>query len=155
MSTLDQLLHDYSAIHRHPVNQALHAIGIPLILASGAGLLQALPAVTLLGQPLAPIWLATALLVREMGRWSWPIAGGIAAWLLAAAALAEWALHVGVTPGGLAAVSGAGFVAAWVLQFLGHAFERASPAFIRRPEFLAAGPLSLAAALYRRLGIPI
>ncbi len=35
------------------------------------------------------------------------------------------------------------FVAGWILQFVGHAFEGKAPSFFRDPTFLAIGPLWL------------
>ena len=46
------------------------------------------------------------------------------------------------------------FVAAWIGQFIGHAYEGKRPSFFKDVQFLLIGPLWLLAALYRRLGIP-
>jgi uncharacterized membrane protein YGL010W len=45
------------------------------------------------------------------------------------------------------------FVAAWIGQFIGHAFEGKRPSFTKDLQFLLIGPLWLLGHLYRRVGI--
>ena len=45
------------------------------------------------------------------------------------------------------------FVAGWALQFLGHAIEGNSPAFLRNPVYLVVGPLWLARRALGRIGV--
>jgi uncharacterized membrane protein YGL010W len=46
------------------------------------------------------------------------------------------------------------FVAAWILQFIGHKIEGKKPAFFQDLQFLLIGPLWLLGFIYRRVGIP-
>jgi hypothetical protein len=48
----DQAIAFYEATHQHPVNRALHVVGIPLVLGGAVGLLAS--------RPLRPVWLAGA-----------------------------------------------------------------------------------------------
>ena len=78
---LKAYLDKYKQDHQHPVNKALHTVGIPTILAS------------LVVLPFNPL-----------------VGAGM-------------------------------FVAGWVLQFIGHAFEGKAPSFLSDPRFLLIGPL--------------
>lgn len=47
------------------------------------------------------------------------------------------------------------FVFGWILQFIGHAFERKPPSFFRDPTFLLVGPTWYAKRLWAKLrGVP-
>jgi uncharacterized membrane protein YGL010W len=46
------------------------------------------------------------------------------------------------------------FVAAWILQFVGHKLEGKKPAFFKDVQFLLIGPIWLLGFIYRRVGIP-
>lgn len=78
-------IREYSSSHQHPVNRALHTIGIPLIVVS-------------------LILFVATIFVRSL----WPIAVAL-------------------------------FVIGWIFQFVGHAFERKPPEFLRDWRFLFVG----------------
>ena len=86
---------EYNRDHQHPVNRALHNVGIPAILASVVVL------------PFNPL---------------------LAAFL---------------------------FVAGWIVQFVGHAFEGKMPSFFRDPTFLAIGPMWLWRKVTSRVADPL
>ncbi|MBI2341091.1 MAG: DUF962 domain-containing protein [Deltaproteobacteria bacterium] len=73
-------LETYRNTHQHPVNKALHTIGIPIIVVS------------------LPLFI-----------WDW-----------------RWGLGL--------------FVVGWIIQFIGHAFEKKKPAFFSDPMYLIIGP---------------
>ncbi len=45
------------------------------------------------------------------------------------------------------------WVAAWIVQFIGHQIEGKKPSFFRDVLFLLVGPVWILAALYRRFGL--
>jgi uncharacterized membrane protein YGL010W len=45
------------------------------------------------------------------------------------------------------------FVAAWMLQFVGHKIEGQKPAFLKDVQFLLIGPAWLLGHVYRKFGI--
>lgn len=83
--TWDDWIRQYSLSHQHPVNRALHTIGIPMI-------------------ALAVILALFGLFFRTL----WPLAGVL-------------------------------FIGGWILQFVGHAFERKPPEFFHDYRFLFVG----------------
>jgi uncharacterized membrane protein YGL010W len=144
---------EYAVSHRHPVNEALHWICIPLIVWSLIGLLWSLPAPGRAQLDYAN-WAtyAVAAAVLYYALLSMPLALGVlpvlAAMLFSVDALSQLA-HVP-----LWAVSVAVFVLAWLGQFIGHAIEGKRPSFFKDVQFLLIGPIWLLASLYRRAGIP-
>ena len=83
--TSDEWIAQYAQSHTHPVNRALHTVGIPMI--------------------------ALSVLLF------------VVAWFVA----------------GFWPVPAALFVAGWILQFVGHGFERKPPEFFKDPRFLLVG----------------
>jgi len=134
----------YDNIHRNPVNRLMHAVGIPVIMFS------VLSAAALIHFPLGGILgyflnLGMVLVVFGaviIGRYD-PVSGialGVFSTVLtvcgvgvanAIGNLAALALFVGL------------FIAGWIIQFAGHAIERAGPAFGSRPLNLLLGPVSV------------
>jgi uncharacterized membrane protein YGL010W len=83
--TSDEWIAQYAQSHTHPVNRALHTLGIPMIAVS-------------------VVLFVAALFVPRF----WPVPAAL-------------------------------FVAGWVLQFVGHGFERKPPEFFKDPRFLLVG----------------
>lgn len=145
MSHYENILANYDAIHRSPLNRATHAIGIPLIVTS---VIAAASYVRLPGQR---AWehanLATALAVLTGAVvLYWSRLAGLAYLILIAACYAvahSLTTHfTGLTAAGIIAV---GFALGWVFQFIGHGFEGESPQFVKRPENLLLGPVMIMA----------
>lgn len=88
-TSFGSMLDRYRETHRHPVNKAIHSVGIPAIIVS------------------LPLFFVD---------WRW----------------------------------GAGlFFGGWILQFVGHLFERKPPAFLSNPLFLVVGPWWLLSRTFR------
>lgn len=124
---------DYATFHATPGNQACHYVAVPIIVLTVLALLAQVPlfevagfTVTLaeivlvlvtvyyltLDPPLAVLMLAASALFAWIGRFL------------------PWTVSLGL------------FVAAWVLQFVGHyVYEHRSPAFFRNLTHLLVGPL--------------
>jgi uncharacterized membrane protein YGL010W len=129
----------YDAIHRSPGNRLIHAIGIPVIMFSVAG------AAALIGQPDGVLngGMFLGLVVGGIiGRYD--LKCGVALTLLSwALTFAAQALHAQVGTTNAALIYAAAFVIGWIVQFIGHAIERAGPAFGSRPLNLLLGPVSV------------
>ena len=132
----DALFAEYGAYHRDPRNRLCHEIGIPLIVLAIEALLRL---VHLMG-PLDLAALVTltviAYYVRLAGALATPAAVGLIA-LYAIGLFVAWPIAVTC------------FVVGWMLQFVGHAFERKSPAFLTNLLHLLVGPLLVASLLVR------
>lgn len=151
MKTLTDQLAGYAAYHRDRRNVATHLVGVPAIVFAVVVLLSRPVLGEAGGVPLTPalvVALAAAayyiVLDRPLGL---AMAGALAAMLALAAPLA--AASTGVRLGW-----GAGlFVAGWIVQFVGHAYEGRKPAFLDDVTGLLIGPLFVAAELAFAMGL--
>jgi uncharacterized membrane protein YGL010W len=124
---------DYAAFHATPGNQACHYVAVPLIVLTVFALLARVPLATVSG---FTITLAEVAIVLATAYYLTLDRALAAMMLVASIACAAAGRHI--PP----AVSIAVFVAAWVLQFIGHyAYEHRSPAFFRNVTHLLVGPL--------------
>jgi uncharacterized membrane protein YGL010W len=137
---IDLLLDQYTESHQHPVNERLHIVCVPAIMASLLGLLWH-------AHPAAAIGLMAVSMIYYF-RLSPSFACGMAVTLAATTLLlycvpAQWLLPCSLTV----------FVVAWIGQFIGHKIEGKRPAFFDDLHFFLIGPLFVLRFLYRRLGI--
>lgn len=141
MTAERDLFEEYGEYHRDPRNLVCHEIGIPLIVLAIVALLRlvALPAGLNLG--LVALVAVGAYYVAAFGRCY------TAATLLANTGLVIlylvaffvwWPVAIAL------------FVAGWVFQFVGHAYEDKSPAFLTNLLHLLVGPLWVASHLVPR-----
>ncbi|MGV7209374.1 DUF962 domain-containing protein [Oxalobacteraceae bacterium A2-2] len=136
--TIDTLLDQYRDSHRHPTNELIHFVCVPLIMFTLLGLLWAL-------HPLATLAFCAASLWYYL-RLSRPFALGMA--LMTAVMLV---LLAAVPPQAVLPLSLVIFVLAWIGQFIGHKIEGKKPSFFDDLRFLLVGPLFVLSFLYRRL----
>ena len=136
---VDQLLAHYGASHRHPVNELIHFIAIPLIMLSLVGLIFALHPVA------AYLFIAASMVyyVRLSLVFLITMLGVSAAMLALVHAMGEQRL----------ALCGAIFVVAWIFQFIGHKLEGKKPSFFEDIQYLWVGPLFVLSKLFEKLGI--
>ena len=140
MRKVDELFARYGESHRHPTNEAIHWICVPLITWSVlAALWAASPVVAYIG-----IGLAVAF-------YAW-LSVQIAVGMLALFALMVYPLTLLGSKAFIVAV--VVFVLAWIGQFVGHAIEGRKPSFLEDVKFLLVGPAWLLHFIYRRAGIP-
>jgi uncharacterized membrane protein YGL010W len=139
MRGIEPELATYDSIHRNPLNRAIHAVGIPVIMFSVLG------AAALLGQSDGVLNGALPLILicaGIIGRYS--LRCGIALALFSSGlTLIAQALHGQVGTINAAIIYAAAFVVGWIVQFIGHGIERAGPAFGSRPINLLLGPISV------------
>jgi len=136
---VDLLLAHYEESHRHPVNERIHFVAIPLIMLSLLGLLWA-----------AHPWLAYALLAASMVYYA-----RLSFVFLATMALVSIAMLAVVNAMGehTLSISLAIFVTAWIAQFVGHRIEGKKPSFLEDLQYLWVGPIFVASKLFLKLGI--
>lgn len=136
---IDQLLAHYGESHRHPTNEKIHFVAIPLIMLSLLGLLFSIHPWVAYGFVLASgvyyarlslVWLATMAVVSI-------------AMLAVVHAMGERVLILSL----------AIFVAAWIAQFVGHRIEGKKPSFFEDLQYLWVGPIFVLSKLFLKLGI--
>jgi len=136
---VDQLLAHYGESHRHPTNERIHYVAIPLIMLSLVGLIYAL-------HPLAAYAFIAASMVYY-ARLSWvfflTMLGGSALVLALVHLMGEQRVVLCATI----------FVVAWVFQFIGHKVEGKKPSFFEDLQYLWVGPLFVLSHLFGKLGI--
>ena len=147
--TLINQLSNYARCHRDRRNIATHFVGIPMIVVATA---------TLLSRPsvgVGPLALSPAVLVA--------LGSVVFYWMLdRRLALVMAALFAGAVAGGAVvatmstttwlAVGVGSFALGWLIQFIGHFFEGAKPAFVDDLRGLLVGPLFLVAEVAFAVG---
>ncbi|MEO8389971.1 Mpo1-like protein [Polaromonas sp.] len=136
---VDQLLTHYGESHRHPRNELIHFIAIPLIMLSLVGMLFALhPYVAYVFVAASMVYYArlSAVFFMTMAVWSVLFLG-----LVFTMGPLVLPICIGI------------FVGAWVLQFIGHKIEGKKPSFFEDIQYLWVGPLFVLSKLFARLGI--
>jgi len=136
---VDFLLGHYAESHRHPTNEAIHCVAIPLIMLSLLGLLWSahpwLAYATVLGSLVYYARLSVIFLV-------------VMAMVAAVMLLLVRAMGPAVLPASIAI-----FVLGWIAQFVGHRIEGRKPSFFEDLQYLLVGPLFVLSLLFRRLGL--
>jgi uncharacterized membrane protein YGL010W len=137
---LTGLLATYGESHRHPANEMIHFICVPVIVFSFLGLLWS-------AHPLAALAAVLASLLYYLTL-SVPFTVGMV--LMSGVMLGLLALlpQAQVLP-----ISVLVFVLAWIGQFVGHKIEGKKPSFFDDLRYLLVGPLFVLSFLYRRLNI--
>jgi uncharacterized membrane protein YGL010W len=153
MRTVAQWLAEYGESHRHPTNERLHWLCVPVIVACVLGFLWELPAPAAFragGPWLNWATLATVAALAYYAVLSPRLALGMVPAFAALLAVVAW---LDTLPAPLWAVCAVAFVVAWIGQFVGHAIEGRRPSFFKDLQFLLIGPLWLLDAVYRRAGL--
>lgn len=136
---IDQLLAHYEASHRHPVNEAIHMVAIPVIMLSMVGLLHA-------GHPIAAYGFVAASLVYYLR-----LSPVFLMAMTGVSALTLTLVHLmGPTRLPLCVAL---FVGGWIAQFIGHKVEGRKPSFFEDIQYLWVGPLFVLSRVFRRLGL--
>lgn len=124
------LFDEYGSYHRDPRNRLCHEIGIPLIVLSLEALLRYVA--------LGPVNLAAIVTIAliayyfSLVRTEALVAAVALVVLYLLAAFVTWPYAIGA------------FVAGWIFQFVGHAYEGRRPAFLTNAVHLLVGPLWIA-----------
>ena len=139
MKNLDQLLENYSRCHKHPVNELIHLIAVPLIMFSILGLLFSVN--TFLALVISFLclffYLQLSLFVFLL-MLVWTILNFIIIYFLK--------LHI-------LKISFALFCFGWVFQFVGHFIEGKKPSFFEDIKYFLVGPLFVLDCIFLKLRI--
>lgn len=136
---VDQLLAHYGESHRHPGNEAIHMVAIPLIMLSLCGLLFAV-------HP----WVAYAFVGTSMVYYA-RLSGVFLVSMTVVSVLVLAAVHA--MGERVLVLSVALFVGAWIAQFVGHKMEGRKPSFFEDIQYLWVGPLFVLSRIFGRLGV--
>ena len=152
MKSVEVQLSNYKSVHFNKTNIKTHFVGIPLIVWAITVLLSLNTfnieiAGTMLTYTPAMVFFALSLLYYfklhvklGLGMLFYVVANVYLASLVSAM---EYALWIAI----------ATFIAGWVIQFIGHIYEKAKPAFMDDIMGLVIGPLFLMAEVYFALGL--
>ncbi len=151
---VDRLLAEYGESHQNRWNKLIHWIAVPVIVWTMVALLWVIPFPFRVGTDALPVnWATLALLLAQV-YWfslSWSLGLGLlmySVFLLQLTFLLEQDATRPLWQSALAV-----FVAAWILQFVGHAIEGKRPSFFKDLQFLLIGPAWLMSFIYRSLGL--
>lgn len=152
MKSAEEQLSTYKSVHLNRKNIATHFIGVPAIIWSLTLLLSLISWPVSVGED---VYLITPAMVFFSGvfiyylKLYWRLAIGLFLFIVPVVYTAnlvashQFALYIAI----------AVFVVAWVIQFIGHHYEKAKPAFIDDLNQLLIGPFFLMAELYFILGL--
>lgn len=153
MRNVHQWLQEYGVSHQNPTNKLIHWFCVPLIVLSVIGLLWSIPVPEAMSN-ISP-WLnfGTLMILLSLIYYS-VLSVKLAIGMLVYSAimiavlnwldgfdLALWKISLGI------------FVAAWIVQFIGHEIEGKKPSFFKDIQFLMIGPIWLLSFLYKKAGI--
>ena len=154
MRTADEWLAEYGESHQNSTNKLIHWFCVPAIMVSVIGLLWAVPIPAAFAQ-ISPAlnWGSLFLLAAVVYYFviSISLAFGMLPVALGMFLIVSW-LDGMATP--LWQISVVIFVAAWIVQFVGHRIEGKAPSFFKDVQFLMIGPMWLLSFIYKKLGIP-
>ena len=154
MQTLQQLLDEYGASHRNPVNKTLHWICVPVIVWTVIALLWSLPFPARLQSDTIPLNWALVVVVLAQVYYS-RLSSSLGLGVLLFNVFLLWLTSIvdATAPIPLWQIALALFVLAWIGQFIGHVHEGKRPSFFKDLQFLLIGPAWLMSFLYQRLGL--
>ncbi|WP_166269230.1 DUF962 domain-containing protein [Marinobacter caseinilyticus] len=154
MRSLARFLSDYGDSHQNPVNQWVHILCVPAIVASTLGLLWLIPVGNWLGLTGAVGgWVNGATLAGVVaGVMYWRLSKAVFTLMVIWFAASVWAiLTILAMAWPLFWVSLITWVAAWALQVWGHKVEGKKPSFVEDLVFLLIGPIFVSVELARKL----
>ena len=154
MRKIDLLLNEYGESHQKPLNKLIHWTAVPVIVWTVVALLWSLPFPFDSGPRTIPVNWATLVLLLAQIYWfrlSPRLGLGLLLYSVFMIQLTALIAHTSTLPMWQLALGI--FVAAWILQFIGHAVEGKRPSFFKDVQFLLIGPAWLMAFIYRALGL--
>ena len=154
MRKIDQLLNEYGESHQNIFNKIIHWIAVPAIVWTIIALLWSIPFPFNVGIESVPVnWATLFLLLAQIYWFRLSFSLGLGLLLYNLLMIQLTVLVPQITSWPLWPMALIVFVAAWILQFIGHAIEGKRPSFFRDVQFLLIGPAWLMAFVYRTLGL--
>ncbi|MCW3173391.1 Mpo1 family 2-hydroxy fatty acid dioxygenase [Shewanella subflava] len=145
-SAVEQLA-TYKSVHLNPKNIRTHFFGVPMIIWS-AFLMLGTIRFELAGVELSAAMVLMLLVLAYYYKLHVKLAFGLTLFIIPVLITSEMAVHTD-KPFMLAISI---FVIGWIIQFVGHKYEKAKPAFMDDLNQLLIGPFFLMAELYFMLG---
>ncbi len=150
MRAATELLSQYATYHRDRRNIISHFIGVPLIVFA-VGVLLARPAFALGGVALSPAWIAFGFSAAWfLTRGDFTLGLVVSACTALLLLLAHQVAYTSV--GAWLGWGVGGFIAGWLIQFVGHWYEGRKPAFVDDIVGLLVGPMFVTAEAMFMLG---
>ncbi|MGS0673605.1 Mpo1 family 2-hydroxy fatty acid dioxygenase [Shewanella sp. 125m-1] len=153
MKSAEEQLSTYKSVHLNPKNIKTHFIGIPLIIWSLFLLLNLIPLnFAVFNDPVISFNIATIFAVGVLIYYvflHFRLAIGLALFIIPVLYTSSLVAQM---PGALW-IAVAVFFVGWVIQFIGHHYEKAKPAFVDDLNQLLIGPFFLMAEIYFMLGM--
>lgn len=159
MKSVIEQLSSYKSVHLNKKNIQTHFVGIPMIIWSIALLLASVSfevKSSLLTEFLAIESLNvtfTAILSIIVLCYYIALSVSLAFWALLLFGPLMWSVHTVVQMEHYIVIAISVFVLGWIIQFIGHYFEKAKPAFFDDINQLLIGPLFVIAEIYFLLGL--
>jgi uncharacterized membrane protein YGL010W len=148
--TLIEQLTNYARYHRDRRNVATHFVGVPMIVVAVATLLSR-PSVELAGVPVSAAFLVSAGAILFYAVLDLRFAAVMAALFGGSVALGAYFASLSTAAWLIAGLGG--FFVGWAIQFIGHFYEGAKPAFVDDLRGLLVGPLFLVAEVAFAVGL--
>ena len=147
---IDRLFANYSADHQNENNQLIHVFAVPAIVWSVVALLWCIPVFGTAFK--SGIWAALAMFLTWMyyNRLSRPLGYGMLMVFFTMGCLCRLIEHSFGLQVLLFTAIGV-FVAAWVVQFIGHKIEGKRPSFLTDLVYLMVGPIWVMSKFYRKM----
>lgn len=144
---------EYEQSHRHPTNELIHWICVPIIVASVLAFIWTIP-VPLPWAEVVP-WFNWALVAIVLTAFFYlrisPALSAGMLFFMSVCYLAVALLDL-YAPWPVWKIAGVAFGLAWLGQFIGHRIEGRRPSFFQDLVFLLIGPAWLMSLLYKRVG---
>lgn len=138
---VEQLLNQYAESHRHPTNEVIHFICVPVIMWTVLALVWSIhPSVALVVTAVTLLYYLSLSVGFAIGMSLMAAAMLVFLWYLPQ----QMILQVAVVA----------FIIAWIFQFIGHKIEGKKPSFFDDVRFLLIGPLFVISFLYRHWKLP-
>ena len=149
MKSAVEQLSTYKSVHLNQRNIQTHFIGIPLIIWS-AFLLLATVRIPLgsIGETSLAVIVGVGVLAYYV-RLHIRLSLGLILFMIPVLVTTQWVAHIN----GATWLALGVFVVGWVLQLIGHQYEKAKPAFVDDLNQLLIGPFFLMAEVYFMLGL--
>ncbi len=150
-SRLMDMLTGYAAAHQHPVNIAVHLIGIPTIM---LGVFIPMTWISIevdgFALNLAQVTLFTMFIFYLTLDWVFALV-----FVVFAIAIAQFAAYLGDLPRSTAAIVAAvAFFGGYAAQFVGHAIEKSMPVLLKHPiQANLAAPFFTIVEVFKLLGL--
>ncbi len=143
------MLTDYAAAHQHPINIAVHMVGIPTIML-GALIALSWLRVDIGSYAINGAYVTTLVFFAfylSLDRWFSIV------FLLLAAPMAYIATVIGSGPNAVM-IASVSFIGGYVAQFVGHAIEKSAPVLLRHPiQANLAAPFFTVVELFKITGL--